>query len=599
MIRVLERRGPDSEGIEILDGAAVFGHRRLAIFDLSEAGHQPMTSPDGVVGLVFNGAIYNFRELRKELIASGYTFRSKTDTEVILHGYREWGIECLVERLKGMFALGLWDGGSRKLYLVRDRLGQKPLVYRVRDKVITFASTVEALKASGCVSELDQDALVDFLEFGFVTDARTIYRGAQKVPAASIIEWHDGNIFEQKYWSPPRVRTSPPSLTFQEAVEETEQRFLQSVKTRLYADVPVGAMLSGGIDSGLVCWAITQLGADVTAYTVGTPGDPWDETADAIDTAQSLGIRHEVFEMSAENSPDIDELISAYAEPFACSSALGMLRVSRAVSSSAKVLLTGDGGDDLFLGYPEHRNFWLAQKLAERLPTAATRFWHAHRHLTPRVGTVRRAAAFLDYATLGIDAVIDNHNTLSSYKRAGLLGERLLGCQKKAAPACWLPQCGKNILEDFFTYHLHTRFVGEYMTKVDGATMYHSLEARSPFLDHTLWEFASALPFEVRLHGGWLKAILRTIARRRISKQVARRRKSYFGIPVQRWLVNQWRPQVEAVFRESLLESEGWVNSTAALDLIGSSSRKNWAPVQLWYIFVLESWMRHHQDKLH
>ena len=597
MVRVLERRGPDSEGIEILDGA-VFGHRRLAIFDLSEAGHQPMTSPNGVVGLVFNGAIYNFRELRKELIASGYTFRSKTDTEVLLHGYREWGIERLVGRLKGMFAFGLWDAGSRKLYLVRDRLGQKPLVYRVRDKVITFASTVQALKASGYVSELDQNALVDFLELGFVTDARTIYRDALKVPAASIIEWRDGNVFEQRYWSPPSVRTSP-SLKFQEAVEETEHRFLQSVKNRLYADVPVAAMLSGGIDSGLVCWAITKLGADVTAYTVGTPGDPWDETADAIDTAQSLGIRHEVFEMSGGDSPDIDELISAYAEPFACSSALGMVRVSRTVSKSAKVLLTGDGGDDLFLGYPEHRNFWLAQKLGERLPTAATRFWRAYRHLIPRVGTVRRAAAFLDYAALGIDAVIDNHNTLSPYKRAGLLGERLLGFQKRSAPARFSPRCGKNILEDFFTHHLHTRFVGEYMTKVDGATMYHSLEARSPFLDHTLWEFASSLPFEVRLHGGWLKAILRTIASRRISKQVARRRKSYFGIPVQRWLVDRWRPRVEAVFRESLLERDGWINSTAALDLVDSSSRKAWAPVQLWYIFVLESWMRHQQDKMH
>src|SRR5262245_54760332 len=196
MVRVFERRGPDSEGIEILDGA-VFGHRRLAIFDLSEAGHQPMMSPDRVVGLVFNGAIYNFRELRKELIASGYAFRSKTDTEVLLHGYRKWGIESLVARLKGMFAFGLWDAGSRKLYLARDRLGEKPLVYRVRDKVIAFASTVEALKVSGYVSELDQNALVEFLELGFVTDARTIYRDALKVRAASIIEWHEGNVFEQ------------------------------------------------------------------------------------------------------------------------------------------------------------------------------------------------------------------------------------------------------------------------------------------------------------------------------------------------------------------------------------------------------------------
>jgi asparagine synthase (glutamine-hydrolysing) len=597
MVNKLVRRGPDCDGIETLKGA-VLGHRRLAIFDLSEAGRQPMISADGLVGLVFNGAIYNFHQLRKELITRGYSFHSQTDTEVLLHGYQEWGVENLISRLKGMFAFGLWDSRTQKLFLVRDRLGEKPLVFFARDKIMVFASTVSALRAAGFVSEIDENAVLDFLQYGFVTDERSIYRGAIKVRAGSIIEWSNGTISERQYWTPP-IAKGGPAPNFEEAVEETEYRFVQSVKSRLYADVPVAAMLSGGIDSGLVCWAITKLGADVTAYTVGTPGDPWDETADAVDTAQSLGIRHEIFEMSGEDNRDIDDLISAYAEPFACSSALGMLRVSRAVSDSAKVLLTGDGGDDLFLGYPEHRNFWLAQQLAERLPAAAARSWLAYRRLIPRVGTVRRAAAFLDYATLGIHAVIDSHNTLSPYNRGGLLGERLLGFQERDAPIRWSPQCGQNILADFFTYHLHTRFVGEFMTKVDGATMYHSLEARSPFLDHTLWEFASSLPFKVRLHGGSLKAILRTITSRCISKHVARRRKSYFGIPVQRWLVNRWRARVEEVFRESLLEREGWINSTTALDLIDSSSRKGWAPMQLWYIFVLESWMRHQQDEMH
>jgi asparagine synthase (glutamine-hydrolysing) len=200
MVRALERRGPDGEGIEIWDRAAL-GHRRLAIFDLTEAGRQPMISPDGSVGVTFNGAIYNFLELRSELVDAGYGFSSHTDTEVLIHGYREWGLDRLVSKLDGMFAFGLWDERVRKLFLVRDRLGVKPLVYSISEGRRAFASTPRALRAGGFVGEIDAEAIAEYLEFGFVTDARSIYRGAIKVPAASIVEWSEGRVSTRSYWS--------------------------------------------------------------------------------------------------------------------------------------------------------------------------------------------------------------------------------------------------------------------------------------------------------------------------------------------------------------------------------------------------------------
>ncbi len=258
-----------------------------------------------------------------------------------------------------------------------------------------------------------------------MTDQRSIYRGAQKVAAASIVEWSAGKLQTREYWRPPTPTSIQPS--FNEAVEETERLFLQAVEKRLFADVPVGALLSGGIDSSLVCWAIQKLGGDVTAFTVGTPGDPADETADASETAKRLGIRHQVLQLSGDTEPNIEELVSAYAEPFACASALGMLRVSKAVRGSATVLLTGDGGDDVFLGYPEHRHLWLAQKLARSLPGFLASGWRANREKVPQVGSLKRLSSFLNYSTGGLGAVACAHDGLPSYQRYGMLGERLAG----------------------------------------------------------------------------------------------------------------------------------------------------------------------------
>ncbi len=585
------RRGPDAEGLDVWSGA-VLGHRRLSIFDLSAAGKQPMMTPDRKLAVVFNGAIYNFRDLRAELEAKGCRFVSHTDTEILLHGYREWGISKLVEKIRGMFAIALWDDAKNKLYLIRDRLGVKPLYYTLRpDGSLAFASTARALRAAGLAGEIDPAALGEYLEFGYVTDAKVIYSGLQKLAAGHLLEWSDGAVNDRSYWEPPTADDSKP-VTFEQAVDETERLFLEAVKVRLFADVPVGALLSGGVDSSLVCWAIKKLGGNLTAYTISTPGDAADESRDAVLTARALGIAHKILPIDPEQISVPDQLAAAYSEPFACSSALGMLELSQAIKPEATVLLTGDGGDDVFLGYPEHNHLWMAQRLSHWIPEPFGRAWYGLRNGAAKIGALKRPAHFLDYATGGLGAVAAAHDGWPNYQRDGMLGDRLRDVKLWQRDMKWSPDAGRRVLADMLRYDRSGRFTGEYMTKVDGGAMYYALEARSPFLDQSIWEYAGSLPYSLRLHGGQLKAVLRELAHRHLGDRVAFGRKRGFTIPAQRWLAGRWLPQAKNVFQDSLLERGGWINSSAVLKQLDAAAQKQWAPLQLWYLFVLENWMR-------
>ena len=590
MLKALEHRGPNDVGIEVWNGA-VFGHRRLSIFDLSAAGHQPMLASEGKIGVIFNGAIYNFRQLRAELEQKNYKFKSETDTEVLLYGYQEWGFDKLVAKINGMFAIALWDDVRKTFFLVRDRLGVKPLAFAVNAGEIVFASTVRAVQSAGYGGDLDETGVAEYLEFGFLTDNFSIYKGIEKLAAGEILEWRDGKIEKRKYWDVPKT-PAENTISFEEAVEETERLFLQAVEKRLQADVPIGALLSGGIDSSLVCWAIAKLGGDVTAFTVGTPNDVFDETNIAAQTAKQLGIKHQVLELSSDKPPNIDELVKAYAEPFACASALGMLRISKEVTKSATVLLTGDGGDDIFLGYPEHKHFLLAGKIARSSPDFTANLWKKTRGIVPQVGTLKRAISLLDYSFGGLGAVGNARDGLPVYERNNLLGERLKDVSLSHRQMDWTIESGRNLLAEFLNYDRETRFVGEYLPKVDGGTMFYALEARSPFLDTELWEFAASLPFSLRLHNGKSKAILREIVRRRIGENLASGKKQGFVIPVQKWLTEHWQKHFIELMSDSLLEKEGWINGIPALQLLKNSIPKNWSPRQIWFIFVLESWLR-------
>ena len=428
----------------------------------------------------------------------------------------------------------------------------------------------------------------EFLEFGFVTDKTSIFERIKKVPPATYLKFSAGNCESKNYWQLNRKRDS--TIKFEEAVEETERRFLDAVEKRLFADVPVGALLSGGIDSSLVCWAVSRLGGDVTAFTVGVPGDDWDETEIAASTAKQLAIDHKVLKMSGEVPLDISILANAYGEPFASASALGLIDISREVRKHATVLLTGDGGDDVYLGYPEHYHFKMAGTVARSTPAALGEVVRELSVHLPSSGQLKRIRSFLSYAFGGLGGVTRARDGLPFYRKAGLLGPKLLEAD---IPDRHLPLThGKDLLEEFLVYDLGTRFTGEYLTKVDGGTMFHALEARSPFLDSQLWEFASTIPFSIRLRNGESKAVLREIARRRIGPELASAKKKGFGVPVQRWLTGDWKSMFLDSLSGSRVQDLGLIDTKRAIAELERAGDSNWAPRQLWFILVLENWLR-------
>ncbi len=591
MTDALARRGPDSDGFAGWPNAAL-GHRRLSIIDLSSAGRQPMLSDDGQIGLVFNGCIYNFREIRAELETLGHRFRSHTDTEILLLGYRQWGIDQLVAKLRGMFAFALWDNPQQKLTMVRDRLGVKPLIYCQQNGGIAFASTMEALRSVGLGGDVDPSAVLDLLEFGFVTDKRAMYQGITKLPPATIAEWQNDELVQRQYWSVPSPERWS-TASFDEAVEETERLLLEAVQLRLVADVPIGVLLSGGIDSSLVCWALQKLNANVKAFTVRASDDPSDESADAAETARQLGIEHEIVDMP-RGEFSLDQLIDAYSEPFPCSSAQAMLWVSSAVKQHATVLLTGDGGDDVYLGYPFFNYALMAEKAARKIPLSVSPLLHASAQLLPDTGRSKRLRSAIDYATGGLGSWMRRHDGLPYYQQHSMLGERLAGLQLDWRQIPASSAAGRRLFRDAFEAHRQLHFTSEFMPKVDGATMYYALESRAPFLDQKMWEFAATLSPDVRLQGGVLKAVLRRIAGKHLTRATAQRPKQGFVVPVERWLATRWSAMLSRLQDGTMLEREGWIAPGSLTAPIQEAKRKGEVPLQIWRLLVLESWMEKH-----
>jgi asparagine synthase (glutamine-hydrolysing) len=555
-----------------------------------------MLSADGNIGIVFNGCIYNFVEIRRELETRGYFFRSQCDTEVLIEGYREWGADGLLPRLRGMFAFAIWDNPRRTLTLARDRLGVKPLVYSVSQDRIAFASTLDALRAAGFTGSVDPQSALEFLDLGFVTDARSIFEGTCKLPPATMLEWRDGKTTERVYWTLPEADEAS-TVRFEEAVEETERLIVEAVKLRLVSDVPIGALLSGGVDSTLVCWALSKLKADVRAFTIGTPGDPEDESLQAREIARHLGIPHEIVDLGGDEPPSLAALTAAYSEPFASTSALGMLRVSQAVKPKATVLLTGDGGDDVFLGYPFFYNAWRAQKLARKLAPGAPILWDLARPLAKRIPALRRVSNFMDYAMGGVGAYGRVRLGLPYFEERALLGERLRGgsVAYRQIPASF--GSAGHLLADVFRFHFRMHFTSEFMTKVDGGAMYYSLEARSPLLDHEIWEYAAKLPPEIHFHGGRLKAVLREIVRRHAGPEVAFRRKQGFTIPVEKWLASKWSDRLTDLKHGSLLVQDGWCDGRAICVAVDEALTRGEISKQLWHTLVFEHWLRKNKDR--
>jgi asparagine synthase (glutamine-hydrolysing) len=422
-----------------------------------------------------------------------------------------------------------------------------------------------------------------------MTEQRAIFEGIEKLHPATIVEWCDGRLERRQYWSLPETGGSTP-VAFNEAVEQAEQLILESVRLRLISDVPLGALLSGGIDSTLVCWALRQLNADVRAFTVRATGSDCDESAAAADTARRLGISHEIVDMP-DTDFSLDELTDAYSEPFSCQSALAMLWVSRSVKRLATVLLTGDGGDDVFLGYPFFRNAWMAQRLARLLPRGAATAWNRAGSLLPDFGPLRKAKSFMGYATGGLGPFLQAHDGLPYYQGRGILGEPLAGLELAQRLIPQSQASARRLLWEVFSDHRSRHLVSEFMVKIDGGTMHYALEARAPFLDQKIWEFAAALRAPVRFHGGTLKAVLREIVRRRVGPDIAFREKQGFTVPVERWLAERWSGMLDRLRQGTVLERDGWVRSGSLEAPLRDALRRQWVPAQLWRLLVLDHWL--------
>jgi len=555
-------RGPDDGGVHTEPGLGL-GHRRLAILDLSPAGHQPLFNAEGTVGVVFNGEIYNFRELQAELEGLGYAFRSRCDTEVIVHAWSAWGARC-VERLRGMFAFGLWDRPRQTLFLARDRLGIKPLHYtRLGDGRLAFASELKALSGlPGFSRQLEPQAVEAFFAFGYVPDPETVFRGTRKLAPGHTLTLRRGEPVPEPraYWDVPFGEARAESE--QDAQAELIERLAQAVRIRQVADVPLGAFLSGGVDSSAVVAMMARSGdgpVRTNSIAFGEPG--FDEADYAEAVARHCRADHRVRRVDPDDFSLLDRLGAVYDEPFADSSAIPTYRVCELARERVTVALSGDGGDETFAGYRRYRWHVQEELLRRRLPAALRRplfgaLARAYPKLNRAPRFLRAKATFQALAMDSLDAYLDSVAVVKAPIRARLFSPRFRSELQGYDAAEVLRRHARNApdhpLQRAQYLDLKTYLPGDILTKVDRASMAHSLEVRVPILDHELLGWAAGLSPEQTLRGGQGKYVLKQALRPYLPEDVLFRPKMGFAVPLAAWFRGPLRDRV----RHALLGPE-------------------------------------------
>ena len=579
----LARRGPDDEGYVLIDTRAglacacrgrdtvgdglptledargnfdlALGHRRLSVVDTSPLGHQPMTTNDGLLWITFNGMIYNFQDLRAELGQLGHPCRGRSDTEVILQAYACWGADC-VNHFNGMWAFVLWDSRSRTLLASRDRIGVKPLVYRVDNDRALLASEVSALFPFGAISDgVEPRAVHHFLSLMQVPAPYTIYKNTFKLQPARNLTISATQVVENRYWQLP---VAPIAVDDDEATERLDELIQDSVRLRLLGDVSVGSFLSGGIDSSLIsAMAMHQGGQPLTTYNISTPSEPQvDEAAWARQAASKLGTNHVQIDMTAADWPDFSTISTEHAEPFAVSSVLGVYLVARlARSRGTTALLSGDGADEIFAGYL-HRHVdidaqWdrfsgasYSRIRTERAMAAGQ--WVRWRALTPSAVFAMRARSMLMSDSDGRDAqVMHRRCMLNDLEKRVLYAPSWQAAIPDEDTIPWLrariPRyAGDRVLQRQL-HDIDTMLHDEMTAKLDRGTMACGIEGRSPFLDYRIVEMATSLPLRLRYSNGTGKSLLRAVARRYLPAEIVSRPKCGFTIPLDSWLRNELR----------------------------------------------------------
>jgi asparagine synthase (glutamine-hydrolysing) len=598
----LRHRGPDGEG-SFWDDQVGLAMRRLAIIDLN-TGDQPIFNEDRSVCVVYNGEIYNFLELRTELERRGHRFATQGDTEVIVHAYEEFGVEC-VEQLWGMFALALWDSRRHLLLLARDRLGKKPLVYYA-DPVgggLAFASELQSLLAHPDVPrEVEPSAIDDYLTYLYVPAPTTAYRDVRKLPPGHRLVWQPGRLTVEPYW---QVRFGAKrSIGQAQAVEEFAALFKDAVRRRLIADVPLGAFLSGGMDSSSVVAEMAELSsAPVKTFSIGFGERDFDELRYARQVAQRYGTDHHELVVEPRALEVLPTLVRHYGEPYGDSSAIPTYYVAQMTRQHVTVALNGDGGDELIAGYERH---WAA-RMAAHYDTVPRFVRHGLiRPLIPMLPEPRRRRAFLRRAKRFMAAahlpVFDRYlhwvgaytpsQKLALYtpEFVAELGGNDSGhwLRQALAPESHLDPVDAVLRADTLLY-----LPEDLLAKVDIASMANALEARSPFLDHRLVEFCASLPSHLKLRGRTSKWLLRSLMRDRLPGEILRRPKMGFGVPVGEWLRGELRPLLEDTLFSPASLQRGYFRPEAVRTLVDEHlSRRADRTSHIWALLMLELWQR-------
>jgi asparagine synthase (glutamine-hydrolysing) len=604
MNEVQHHRGPDECGLHIEPGVGL-GHRRLAIIDLS-TGQQPLYNADGSVVIVYNGEIYNYQALIPELTALGHRFRTRSDTEVIVHAWESWGEAC-VKRFRGMFAFALWDRNRKTLFLARDRLGVKPLFYaQLASGAVVFGSELKSLlQHPDLTRTVDASAIEDYLALGYVPEPKTVFEGVYKLSPAHTLVIRAGDRAlpaQREYWD---VVFSPDaSITEGAALDELQARLTESVSLRLISEVPLGAFLSGGVDSSAVVATMAALSGDpVNTCSIAFDNPAFDEARYAAQVAQRYQTRHYVETVAVDAFDLIDRLASVYDEPYADSSAMPTFRVCELARRHVTVALSGDGGDENFAGYRRYR-FQLAEERIRALLPASVRY--------PLFGALGRMYPKLDWAPRMFRA----KSTLQALARNAVDGYfhtmSILRDEQRDAlysPAFRRRLAGYRAVETFRRHaaraqvadplslvqylDLKTYLVGDINTKVDRAAMANSLEVREPLMDHPLVEWLATLPAHLKIAGGEGKYLLKKAMEPKLPHELLYRPKMGFAVPLADWFRGPLRARMRGAVLGGRLAETGWFEHRALQQLADahqSGARDHSAP--LWTLMMLEAFLR-------
>ena len=598
MCDAIRHRGPDDAGMLVDEGIAI-GMRRLSIIDLA-TGHQPIHNEDRTVWIVFNGEIYNFRELRHELEGQGHRFYTGTDTEAIVHAYEEWG-PAAISRLRGMFGLAIWDTRTRSLLLARDRIGIKPLHYATLGGRLYFGSEIKSiLCAPGLSRAIDPDALDHYLSFLYTPRDRSIFRAIDKLPPGSLLTWHDGRVAIERYWSIPVADTF--GGTEAEAVPALKSVLADAVKSHLVSDVPLGAFLSGGIDSSLVVGLMAEAsGAQVKTFSIGFDEPAYDELEHARRVARHFDTDHHEFVVKPDAIGILDDLIAHFDEPFADASAIPTWYVSQLARQHVTVVLSGDGGDELFAGYDRylpHPRLSAVDRFSPRAlrraaAMAAGRLPHGARgrNFLRHVGRDRRERYLDSIRFFGADEkpalfTQDLWKALSGQDPEATLARRF----SRYDHLPWLSQMTR--------FDAETYLPEDVLVKVDRMSMAHSIESRVPLLDNRVIDFAFALPPHLKIKGTRRKHILKEVAATLLPPSILARPKQGFGVPLDAW----FRGDLRELFSETLLSprtlGRGYFDGGFVRRIVTEHvSGKRDHALRLWQLVVFERWQQAYIDR--